>query len=110
MFLTLGSHLDREIGIGLMDLNKLKASHIRGRGFICGYGELMVPTSFVAIRGWGHQWHGISVVTKKAAGVAEDGKTFYYNKNGETTSAPTDEDKQDLGSAFIPKFTYGITF
>ena len=44
----------------------------------------------------------------KYAGVAEDGSALYYNKNGETTSAPTDEDKQDLGSA-IPKFTYGIT-
>lgn len=44
----------------------------------------------------------------KYAGVAEDGSALYYNKNGETTSAPTDEDKQDLGSG-IPKFTYGIT-
>ena len=44
----------------------------------------------------------------KYAGVAEDGSALYYNKNGETTSAPTDEDKQELGSG-IPKFTYGIT-
>ncbi len=44
----------------------------------------------------------------KYAGVAEDGSALYYDKNGELTSAPTDEDKQDLGSA-IPKFTYGIT-
>ena len=44
----------------------------------------------------------------KYAGVAEAGSALYYNKNGETTSAPTDEDKQDLGSG-IPKFTYGIT-
>ena len=44
----------------------------------------------------------------KYAGVAEDGSALYYDKNGEITSAPTDEDKQDLGSG-IPKFTYGIT-
>lgn len=44
----------------------------------------------------------------KYASVAEDGSALYYDKNGELTSAPTDEDKQDLGSG-IPKFTYGIT-
>ena len=44
----------------------------------------------------------------KYAGVAEDGSAQYYNKNGEITSAPTDEDKQFLGAG-IPKFTYGIT-
>lgn len=44
----------------------------------------------------------------KYAGVADDGSALYYDKNGEITSAPTDEDKQDLGSG-IPKFTYGIT-
>lgn len=44
----------------------------------------------------------------KYAGVAEDGSARYYDKNGEITSAPTDEDKQDLGAG-IPKFTYGIT-
>lgn len=45
----------------------------------------------------------------KYAGVAEDGSALYYDKNGKTTTAPTDEDKQDLGSG-IPKFTYGLTF
>ncbi len=35
-------------------------------------------------------------------------RPIYYDKNGEITSAPTEDDKQDLGSA-IPKFTYGIT-
>ena len=44
----------------------------------------------------------------KYAGVAEDGSALYYDKNGKVTSAPTDEDKQDLGAG-IPKFTYGIT-
>ncbi len=44
----------------------------------------------------------------KYAGVAEDGSAQYYDKNGQLTSSPTDEDKQDLGSG-IPKFTYGIT-
>lgn len=45
----------------------------------------------------------------KYAGVdKETGKALYYDKNGEITDAPKDDDKQDLGSA-IPKFTYGIT-
>ena len=45
----------------------------------------------------------------KYAGVdKETGKAPYYDKNGEITDAPKDDDKQDLGSA-IPKFTYGIT-
>ena len=33
---------------------------------------------------------------------------MYYDKDGKTTNAPTDNDKQDLGVG-IPKFTYGIT-
>ena len=44
----------------------------------------------------------------KYAGVAEDGSAQYYDKDGNITLAPTDEDKQDLGAG-IPKFTYGIT-
>lgn len=45
----------------------------------------------------------------KYAGVdSETGKALYYDKNGEITDSPKDDDKQDLGSA-IPKFTYGIT-
>ena len=45
----------------------------------------------------------------KYAGVdSETGKAQYYDKDGNITGAPTDDDKQDLGSA-IPSFTYGIT-
>jgi len=45
----------------------------------------------------------------KYAGVdKETGKPQYYDKNGEITTAPGEDDKQDLGAA-IPKFTYGIT-
>lgn len=45
----------------------------------------------------------------KYAGVnSETGKAQYYDKNGKITESPTDDDKQDLGSA-IPTFTYGIT-
>ncbi len=45
----------------------------------------------------------------KYAGVdSKTGKPTYYNKKGEITGAPTDDDKQDLGSA-IPTFTYGLT-
>ena len=45
----------------------------------------------------------------KYAGVnKETGRPQYYDKDGQITDAPTDDDKQDLGSA-IPKFTYGIT-
>ena len=43
------------------------------------------------------------------AGVdPETGKPQYYDKDGNVTMAPTDDDKKDIGSA-IPKFTYGIT-
>lgn len=45
----------------------------------------------------------------KYAGIdSETGKALYYDKDGQITDAPTDADKQDIGSA-IPKFTYGIT-
>lgn len=44
----------------------------------------------------------------KYAGVTEDGAAQYYDKDGNITTAPTDEDKQYLGAG-IPKFTYGIT-
>ena len=45
----------------------------------------------------------------KYAGVEkETGKALYYTKDGEITNAPTDDDKQYVGSA-IPTFTYGIT-
>ena len=43
------------------------------------------------------------------AGVdPQTGAAQYYDKDGKITAAPTDDDKQDLGSA-IPDFTYGIT-
>ncbi|MCR4603475.1 MAG: TonB-dependent receptor [Prevotella sp.] len=45
----------------------------------------------------------------KYAGVdAQTGQAQYYDKDGNITKAPTEDDKYDLGSA-IPKFTYGIT-
>ena len=45
----------------------------------------------------------------KYAGVdTETGKPLYYDKNGAITGAPTEDDRQDIGSA-IPDFTYGIT-
>ncbi len=45
----------------------------------------------------------------KYAGVEkETGKALYYTKDGQITNAPTDDDKQYVGSA-IPNFTYGIT-
>ena len=45
----------------------------------------------------------------KYAGVdPKTGAPQYYDKNGEITLAPNEDDKQDLGSA-IPKITYGIT-
>ena len=45
----------------------------------------------------------------KYAGVdPETGKAVYYDKAGNYTTSPTEDDKQDLGSG-IPKFTYGLT-
>lgn len=44
----------------------------------------------------------------KYAGVEEaTGKPLYYTRDGETTTAPGVNDKQDIGSA-LPTFTYGI--
>ena len=43
------------------------------------------------------------------AGVNKDtGRPQYYDKDGNITDAPTEDDKADLGSG-IPKVTYGIT-
>lgn len=43
------------------------------------------------------------------AGVDKnDGSALYYDKNGEKTSSPGDNDKADLGAA-IPTLTYGVT-
>lgn len=45
----------------------------------------------------------------KYAGVEkETGKALYYDKAGNITSAPGDDDRQDIGCA-LPTFTYGIT-
>ena len=45
----------------------------------------------------------------KYAGVdPQTGAAQYYDKDGKITSAPGQEDKQDIGAA-IPNFTYGIT-
>ena len=35
-------------------------------------------------------------------------RPIYYDKDGNITAAPTDDDMKDLGSG-IPKFTYGVT-
>jgi len=69
---------------------------------ISGFNNKLQPTfeaghTIWYFRGW------------KYAGVnTETGKPQYYDKDGNITGAPTEEDKQDLGAA-IPKFTYGIT-
>lgn len=45
----------------------------------------------------------------KYAGVEkETGKALYYDKAGNITSAPGDDDRQDIGCS-LPTFTYGIT-
>lgn len=44
----------------------------------------------------------------KYAGVNADGKALYYDKNGNTTEDPTEEDKCNIGSG-LPSLTYGIT-
>ena len=75
-------------------------SRITGVG-IDGFNSRLAPTFEKGHQVWYFRGY-------KYAGVAEDGSALYYDKNGEITSAPTDEDKQDLGSG-IPKFTYGIT-
>lgn len=48
------------------------------------------------------------VVKKDVFNKENVGKALYYDKNGNLTLAPVDDDKKDLGCA-IPKFTYGVT-
>ena len=75
-------------------------SRIEGVG-IDGFNSRLKPTFEVGHSIWYFRGY-------KYAGVAEDGSALYYDKDGKTTNAPTDNDKQDLGVG-IPKFTYGIT-
>lgn len=44
----------------------------------------------------------------KYAGISADGKALYYDKDGNTTEDPTEEDKCNIGSG-LPSLTYGIT-
>jgi TonB-linked SusC/RagA family outer membrane protein len=53
----------------------------------------------------GYKYAGIEVDEKTGKTT---GKAVYYDKNGKLTTAPTEDDMQDIGSA-IPSFTYGIT-
>jgi TonB-linked SusC/RagA family outer membrane protein len=45
---------------------------------------------------------------KYAGPDPETGQARYYDRNGDFTFAPEEEDKADLGAG-IPKFTYGVT-
>ena len=45
----------------------------------------------------------------KYAGRSADGKAQYYDKDGNITETPSEEDKTNVGSG-IPTLTYGITF
>lgn len=76
-------------------------SRIEGVG-IDGFNSRLKPTFEMGHSIWYFRGYKYAGVNK------EDGSALYYDKNGELTSAPTDEDKQDLGVG-IPKFTYGIT-
>ena len=91
-----GSTLKNEVK-GLSSL----ISRIEGVG-IDGFNSRLKPTFEVGHSIWYFRGYKYAGVNK------EDGSALYYDKNGEITSAPTDEDKQDLGVG-IPKFTYGIT-
>ena len=44
----------------------------------------------------------------KYAGVDNDGGALYYDKDGEVTPTPTENDRQYLGEG-IPNLTYGVT-
>ncbi len=90
-----GSTLKNEV----KDLSS-SISRIEGIG-IDGFNSRLKPTFEVGHSIWYFRGY-------KYAGVAEDGSALYYDKDGNTTNAPTDNDKQDLGVG-IPKFTYGIT-
>lgn len=76
-------------------------SRIEGVG-IDGFNSRLKPTFEKGHSIWYFRGYKYAGVNK------EDGTALYYNKNGEITNAPNDDDKQDLGVG-IPKFTYGIT-
>ena len=69
---------------------------------VSGFNNGLVPAFEVGHTIWyfrGYKYAGVN---------QETGRPQYYDKDGQLTDAPTEEDKQDLGAA-IPKFTYGIT-
>ncbi len=67
-----------------------------------GFNNQLVPTFEKGHNVWyfrGYKYAGVN----KETGAAQ-----YYDKDGNITTAPSENDKQDLGSG-IPDFTYGIT-
>ena len=77
---------------------------------ISGFNNKLKPTFEAGHTIWyfrGYKYAGVKEVKDEETGEVT-ARPMYYDKDGNITGAPADEDKQDLGSA-IPKVTYGIT-
>ena len=80
---------------------------------VSGFNNKLKPTFEKGHKVWyfrGFKYAGVSngsVQNTKGETIPE-GAAMYYTADGKITNAPTEDDKQDLGSA-IPSFTYGIT-
>lgn len=60
---------------------------------------------------WGFEYAGVydeSFYSGDSFNKEHVGKALYYDKNGNLTLSPTDDDRKDVGCA-IPDFTYGVT-
>ena len=78
-----------------------------------GFNNQLVPTFEKGHNVWyfrGYNYAGVSNGQNKDrdGNAIAEGRAMYYDKNGNITTAPSEEDKTDLGSG-IPNFTYGIT-
>ncbi|MCQ2196157.1 MAG: hypothetical protein MJZ60_01380 [Bacteroidaceae bacterium] len=78
-----------------------------------GFNSTLGPTFEKGHNVWyfrGYKYAGVSngQNVDKDNNVIAEGHAMYYDKDGKITTAPSENDKQDLGSA-IPTFTYGIT-
>lgn len=75
---------------------------------IDGFNNQLMPTFEAGHEVWYFRGYKYAGVDRDNADPALRGRALYYDKNGNITPGPTEEDKQDLGAG-IPKFTYGIS-
>lgn len=90
---------------GNLSTLKNKVTYLtKGLAYITGYKPLSDPLTIFQEGNEVWNFYGY-----RYAGVREsDGEPLFYNKDGEITATPTQDDRTNIGSA-IPKMNYGIT-